>query len=334
VVHVLVTGGFGFIGSHLVERLLTDPGTSVHVVDDLSSSPLQLDGILEDLGHPDRLSYEITTLLDFLGRPDVPAFDRVYHLASPVGPAGVLQHAGQMVRQIVDDTYALIEFVTRVGARLLDVSTSEVYGGGQEGLCAEGAPKIVPARTTVRLEYAVAKLAAETALINTTTVTDLDAVIVRPFNVAGPRQSPRGGFVLPRFLRQAHFGEDITVFGDGRALRAFTHVRDVVDGLVRTMDKGQRGDAYNIGNPANRISILELAESVREVVPSSSTIKFIDPKTIYGPLYEEANDKFPEASRAMNELGWRPSYSVQDTIEDAYAHLLRLLERGLADREG
>jgi len=182
------------------------------------------------------------------------------------------------------------------------------------------------------LEYAVAKLAAETALINTTRVTALDAVIARPFNVAGPRQSPLGGFVLPRFLRQAHFGEDITVFGDGQALRAFTHVSDLVDGLTCVIERGVRGEAYNIGNPENRIAIIELAELVRKVVPTAGDIRFVDPKEIYGPLYEEANDKFPDARRA-SEMGWRPRYSVQRTIEDTYAHLLRLVERGLADRE-
>jgi UDP-glucose 4-epimerase len=333
-VDILVTGGFGFIGSHLVELLLQDAATSVHVVDDLSTSPLPLDELLDELGHPPRLSYDISNVVEYLARPDVQTFDQVYHLASPVGPAGVLEHAGYMVRQIVDDTYAVIAYALHSGARLLDVSTSEVYGGGQEGFCAEGAPKIVPARTTVRLEYAVAKLAGETALINMTKVTGLDAVIVRPFNVAGPRQSPKGGFVLPRFLHQAHFGDDLTVFGDGRALRAFTHVRDVVAGLVCTMGNGKRGEAYNIGNPANRISILELAERVCQLVPGSSAIRFVDPKEIYGQLYEEANDKFPDATRAMNELGWRPTSSVDETIEDAYAYFKSLLRRHLVHRDG
>lgn len=330
---ILVTGGFGFIGSHLLQLLLTDASNSVHVVDDLSTSPLPLEVVLNEVGASPKLSYDICPLSAYLRRADGEPFDQVFHLASPVGPAGVLRHAGRMIEEIVSDCYGLMRLAQASRARLLDVSTSEVYGGGQEGFCSEGAPKVVPARTTVRLEYAVGKLAAETAIINTCATGELDAVIVRPFNVAGPRQSPGGGFVLPRFIRQAHFGNPLTVFGDGTALRAFTHVRDVAVGLVQTMNRGHRGEAYNIGNAENKISVLELAEKVLKVVPSESSLTFVDPKKIYGPLYEEANDKFPDASKAEAHLGWDPRYSIEDTVSDTYADFTRLLPGGAVGRD-
>src|SRR5204863_7478952 len=124
----------------------------------------------------------------------------ILHFASPVGPAGVLRYGGRIVSAVVDDTYLLADYALEHGARLLDVSTSEVYGGGRDGLCAEGDAKIVPAATSFRLEYAVAKLAAETAVVNLQVRDGLDAVIVRPFTVAGPRQSGEGRFGVPCFV--------------------------------------------------------------------------------------------------------------------------------------
>lgn len=330
---VLVTGGFGFIGGHLVASLLSDPSTSVHVVDDLSSSPVPLSYYLATLDDRHNLTYDLCTIADYLARPDIPTFDHIYHLASPVGPAGVLRHGGDIVRSIVADTYLLMDACARSGARLLDVSTSEVYGGGQQGLCSEDAAKIVPSKTTIRLEYAVAKLAAETAIINTSAVKGLQATIIRPFNVAGPRQSPVGGFVIPRFLRQAHKNEPLTIFGDGRAVRAFTHVNDIVSGIRLAMASGASGTAYNVGNPANKVSISKLADQVISLLNSTSTTVLVDPTSIYGPLYAEANDKFPDSTRLSSELGWVPRHSMSDIIRDSYADFLQQLDRQIISRD-
>lgn len=327
--NILITGGFGFLGTHLVELLLKEPENKLHVVDDLSTSPVDLDYYLDEIGRPERLTFNICTIADYFSSGAVPKFDEVYHLASPVGPVGVLQHAGNMVREVVTDCYTLMDYCLETGTKLLDVSTSEVYGGGQEGYCPEFTPKIVPPVTTVRLEYAIAKLAAETAIINTCRVTDLHAVIVRPFNVAGPRQSPKGGFVLPRFMQLAHAGKPLTVFGDGSAVRAFTHVKDMVEGIYLAMRNGSIGEAYNIGNPDNKISILEFARKVLEVLSGKSQIEFVDPKTLYGPLYEEANDKYPDNAKAVSELGWRPKYGVEQVIQDAYKDYLSQKRAGV-----
>jgi UDP-glucose 4-epimerase len=217
--------------------------------------------------------------------------------------------------------YRMVDLARTSNARLCDISTSEVYGGGRNGYCSEQDQKIIPPHVSVRLEYAVAKLAAEVALMNMSRVTELDVVIVRPFNIAGPRQSGRGGFVLPRFIQQALKGEPITVYGDGRMIRAFTHVVDLADGVVRVMKKGRRGDAYNVGNPSNKTTILELAQRVVRATESRSEIRFVDPKQLFGPLFEEANDKFPDADKAMNELGWRPRFSIDDVIRDAIEYI-------------
>jgi UDP-glucose 4-epimerase len=316
---ILVTGGFGFIGGHLIERLLADPNNHVTVVDDLSTAPLPYKTLLDELGHPSNLTYYLVQLDDSWRRPDT-IFDEIYHLASPVGPAGILPHAGRMVQQIVEDTYHLIELALLCGAKLLDVSTSEVYGGGNKGHCAEDMPRIIQAETTVRLEYAVAKLAAETTIINNCRTRGLNAVIVRPFNVAGRRQSGKGGFVLPRFVEQAMKNETITVFGDGTQVRAFTHVTDIVDGLVRAMARGRAGEVYNLGNPQNVTTVLHLARCVQAEI-GSGHIQFVDPTTIYGELYAEAADKYPDATKAMTALGWQPEIGLRETILDVWGYM-------------
>jgi nucleoside-diphosphate-sugar epimerase len=320
--NVLVTGGFGFLGSHLVDKLLAEEGTRVHVVDNLSTSPINVDAYVRRLGKPPALTYDLISIEDYVRTHKAPPhFDEIYHLASVVGPVGVLAHAGQITRNITDDTYRVVELTKATGARLCDVSTSEVYGGGRDGYCSENDAKIITPKVSVRLEYAVAKLACEVALMNMTKVSDLFAVIIRPFNIAGPRQATKGGFVLPRFIRQALAGQPITVYGDGKMIRAFTHVRDVADGLVRALRNGERGQAYNIGNPANKITILELAERVIRLTGSASRVDFVDPKALFGPLFEEANDKFPDSDRASRELGWKPEFDLDTVIRDSLEYI-------------
>jgi nucleoside-diphosphate-sugar epimerase len=317
---VLVTGGFGFLGGHVLEQILGLGAERVHVVDNLSSNPVDVEVLVNELGRPEVLTYDVCTVAEYLA--SAPAdFDVVIHLASVVGPAGVLRHGGRIISSIVDDTYLLADYALERSARLVDVSTSEVYGGGRDGLCREGDPKIVPAETSFRLEYAVGKLAAETALINLGARDGLDAVIVRPFNIAGPRQSGEGGFVLPRFLAQAHLGLPLTIFGSGRARRAFSHVKDLADGVVRAAWKGQSGTAYNVGNHRNVVTVEGLADIVLEVTGSSSGKAFVDPVSIYGPAFVEANDKFPEAGRAIEELDWHPTADVEAIVYDTWAYM-------------
>lgn len=322
--NILVTGGMGFIGSHLTERLLMD-GHQVHVVDNLSTSPLPLDVLLAEMERPGNLTYDLMPLELYFYRWAERAFpirfDQIYHLASPVGPAGILEHAGHMVKTVVDHADSLLEMLGEIGGRLLDVSTSEVYGGRGGGIkISETDARIIQANTTVRLEYAVAKLAAETMILNSCAVEGLDAVIVRPFNVAGPRQSPKGGFVVPRFVQQAMSSERLTIFGNGLQIRAFTHVADIVDGLILAMNLGRRGEVYNLGNPANRINIGDLARIVVDTIPGSCGFDYVDPKKIFGPLYAEAEDKAPDDTKATIEFGWMPKYTVADIVRDVWEY--------------
>lgn len=298
----VVTGGLGFIGSHLVERLLAD-GHRVTVVDDGRTA------VAGDVPGADIRRWAMEHA------PFPPDADIVYHLAGPVGPVGVLRHAGAIVTDVVAMADTARAWALMNGCPLVYVSTSEVYGLQRQPMD-ESAPRIVAAGHSARMEYAVAKLAAETMLLNSP---GLDVRVVRPFNVAGPRQQEQGGFVLPRFVRQAKAGEPLTVYTPGTQRRAFTHVLDIVDGIVRVGEQGRPGSVWNLGSPANECSIAELALEVVATLGSRSRIEVVDPTELWGPAFREAPDKVPDITRARTLLGWEPARDRRQVILDAAA---------------
>jgi nucleoside-diphosphate-sugar epimerase len=305
---VLVTGGLGFVGSHLVDQLLGQ-GCQVTIVDSMISN------VVGPEAYSDRCRVLCTRVEDAGSQlsPSHGCYDEVYHLASVVGPAGVLDYAGDIARSVVLSGEVTAQVALEHGARLIIASTSEVYG--RPGCLHETDTCQVSPDYSVRLEYAVAKLASEVSVINKAKVTDLHVNVVRPFNIAGPRQLPTGGFVLPRFVVAALTGQPLTVFGDGNQVRAFTDVRDIVTGLMAVMASSKRGMVLNLGNPANEIAILDLARRVLKQTKTSSRIIHVDPKELFGPLYEEGIERVPVVDRALDELDWRPVVSVEETIQ-------------------
>jgi UDP-glucose 4-epimerase len=301
----IVTGGAGFIGSHVVD-LLAERGERVVVIDDQRSG--------NHVNVRDNVNYYCRSI-DDLGAWDFPDASVIYHLAGPVGPVGVITQAGRIASDILRDA-RIVRMACGLDATLVYVSTSEIYGPQPPGPIREDAPRVIVAGHSARMEYAAAKLAAETMLLNTP---GLDVRIIRPFNVAGPRQRPDGGFVLPRFIRQAKAGEPLTVYAPGTQRRAFTHVLDIAEGIILAAERGYPGAIYNIGNPANECDILQLAEEVLEVTGSESAISIVDPVDLWGPAFREAPDKVPDAGRAVLELGWAPTRDRRQTIVDAAA---------------
>ena len=305
---LLITGGLGFLGSYSIEKYKKD--WDITVVDNLSTNTIEPnDPICSGV------KVIIEDVLDY--KWDQP-FDMILHLASPVGPSGILKFAGKMGGYIVDDIYWAMEGALKFKCPLIYVSTSEIYGyRSKPDLLKEDDDKILVGDFKVRNEYSMAKLLGEIILSNTAKVSDLKYQIIRPFNISGARQLPTCGFVLPTFVNQALDGKPITVFGDGKQIRAFTHVKDIVDGIYRTsVAENNMNEIWNVGEPKNATTIMFLAERVKEVTNSKSEIVCVDPKTIHGPLYEEAWDKIPDSTKIHNVLGWDSHWTVEEIIQD------------------
>lgn len=310
---ILITGGLGFIGSHCIEKWFSE-GWDITVIDNLSTNAISADHSIaektENIILKNILDVEWETL---------PKFDLILHLASPVGPVGVLKHSGSMARIILDDIYWAIKGAKLNKCPLLFVSTSEIYGHRDEkSYLKEDGDKVLHGEFTVRNEYAIAKLLSEIVLSNQGKIDpEFKYQIIRPFNVTGKYQLPDGGFVLPRFVKQALSGENITVYYDGQQLRAFTWVKDIVNGIYLTSKTSNHwNEEWNIGNEKNERSILYLAEKVKELTNTSSKIVHVDPIRLHGPLFSEAPEKIPNSEKIKTLLGWEATKGVDEVINE------------------
>jgi len=310
---VLITGGLGFIGSHCVEKWKS-VGWDVCVVDNMSTNAIPPNhSLLDDV------QFIESNILD-LDYTTLPKVDLILHLASPVGPVGVLKHSGNMGRIILDDIYWVINTAKYNKCPLVFISTSEIYGHrDQKSYLEENGDKVLHGDFTVRNEYAIAKLLSEIVLSNQAKInSDFRYQIIRPFNVTGKYQLPDGGFVLPRFVQQAINGEDITVYYDGLQLRAFTWVKDIVDAiyLASVADDSDWNEQWNVGNEQNERTILYLAEKVKEITNSESKIVHVDPIELHGPLFAEAPEKIPNSKKIKERLGWMATKGVDKVIQE------------------
>lgn len=310
--NILITGGMGFIGKFLVRKLLAETEYDLTIVDNLSSSKLD-----EQITSNPRVTFVSASFENWT--PPVGAkYHQIYHLTSPVGPLGVLKYKGRIGEMILGQLYHAVGFAMKMDAKLLEISTSEVYGkhpdNEQEGQ-REDIDKIVPSNLTVRLEYGVAKLLCEIVLKNLSRDNKLDYICIRPFNIVGPKQNGDLGFIIPRFLKQAAAGEPITVYGDGSQKRTFTHVMDFVDAIFLTMESDRTGETYNVGNPANVTTILNLAEKIKSVTKTASPISFVDPAALYKD-FAEAWNKIPNIDKISAHTGWHPKYNLDFIVKE------------------
>jgi nucleoside-diphosphate-sugar epimerase len=308
---VVITGGLGFIGSTVTEYML-EKGSEVTVVDSLLSNVLEPSTLISTYNSANVVE---TTIAEYLANgTDIADFDLLIHAASFVGPASILQYQGTIGQEIVSDTSRIIKSCLKADVPLIYFSSAEVYG--KSGILREGSDIRVPPYYNARIEYALAKLTSEAMVINSRNQ-GLNGVVIRPFNVAGPRQSRAGGFVMPTFVQQALGNKPITVFGTGKQKRAFLGASDLANFLANYISDGMltNGSIYNIGNPANATTIEDLARKVVKILDSQSEITYMDPKSVYGPLYYEAEsfEKLPDIKNAR-KLGWEPKKTLEDII--------------------
>ncbi len=309
----LVTGGAGFIGSHLTELLL-DGGDEVWVLDDLST------GSLANVEHlRDRESFHLvvdSVLHSSVVNELVYKCDVVYHLAAAVGVRLIVE---QPVRTLVTNlrgTEIVLEHCHRFGKRVLVASTSEVYGDHREERPLEETDRRIYGPTTQkRWAYADSKAMDEFLALAHHIEHDLDCVIVRLFNTVGPRQSGRYGMVIPTFVQRALAGESLEIHGSGEQTRCFCHVGDTIRALAGLMQQGRSGEIYNVGSE-ERISIDGLARRVLELTGSTSEIEHVAYEDVYGIGIEDMLHRIPSTAKVRAEIGWVPERTLEDILGD------------------
>lgn len=308
----LVTGGAGFIGSHLVEHLLVLGAREVVALDDLSAGA---ESNLAAVRGDARLRFVAGDARDAVLVEDLVAgCDVVVHLAAAVGVRHMVEAPREALDRNLGATRTVLAAAARARCRVLVASSSEVYGKGSDGRFAEDDETRFG--TTPRWAYAAGKLADEFLARAYAAQDGLDALVFRPFNVVGPRQAMRYGMVLPRFVAQALRGEPITVHGDGSQRRSFCHVRGVARALAALAAPGvAHPGTLNIGAD-HEVSILELAQRVRERTSSRSSIVHVPHEAAYGPGFEDVVRRRPDLRRLEAVLGWLPEAHLDIAIDE------------------
>lgn len=308
---VLITGGAGFIGSHLADRLL-QTGHEVHVLDDLST------GSIDNIVHLKEIkgfSYDIDSVMnepllaEMIDRSDV-----VFHLAAAVGVKLIVDQPVHTIETNVHGTEVVLKHANKKKKLVVIASTSEVYGKSADVPFREGADLVLGATAKHRWAYACSKLIDEFLALAYWKEKRLPVIIVRLFNTVGPRQTGQYGMVLPTFVRQALAGKPITVFGDGTQSRSFTYVGDVIEALIGLAEEPRAvGDVFNVGN-TGEISIRDLAERVKALSGSHSPIHFIPYDEAYEAGFEDMPRRVPDISKIHDLIGYRPQLRLDDII--------------------
>ena len=327
---ILITGGAGFIGSHLAERHL-DLGDEVYIIDDLSTGSIA--NIQHLKIHP-QFTYHIDSVTNtHLMAELVDLCDVIYHLAAAVGVRLIMDSPVRTIETNIRCTEIVLELAETKRKRVLITSTSEVYGKREQVPFREDDDMVWGPTNKSRWSYACSKAIDEFLAIAYWKERKVPTVIARLFNTVGPRQIGQYGMVIPNFVTQALTGADITVFGDGSQSRCFTHVNDAVNALVGIAAHPEaNGEVYNVGG-THEVTILELAERIKRMTGSHSPIVFIPYSTAYEAGFEDMVRRVPDITKVNKLIGYEPTVSLQagleSIIEDQRA---RLRKRGVLVR--
>ena len=308
---ILITGGAGFIGSHLADAYL-ERGDVVDVIDDLSTGSIQNIRHLKD--NP-RFHYTIDAIQNQpLLAELIDECDVIFHLAAAVGVKLIVESPVRTIENNVHGTEVVLSLANKKKKKVLVASTSEVYGLSSEVPFREDGSLVMGATTKGRWSYACSKAIDEFLALAYWRERKLPTVIVRLFNTVGPRQTGQYGMVIPTFVRQALAGRPITVFGDGRQSRCFGYVGDVVDALIKLMDHEKAvGEVFNIGSN-QEITIMELAKRVKELTGSDSEIVLVPYDEAYEEGFEDMPRRIPDISKVGALVGFRPRMSLDGIL--------------------
>ena len=316
--NILITGGAGFIGSHLADRLLADGG-HITILDDLST------GRYANIAHLEgRDGVEIiidTVLNETLMEEMIRRSDRVFHLASAVGVKLIMEQPVRTIETIFGGTDIVLRYCTRYRKRVLIPSTSEVYGKGTAVPFQEDDDVLTGATSKHRWAYACAKALDEFLALAHWRETRLPVAIVRLFNTVGPRQTGHYGMVVPRFVKSALAGEPLVVHGDGQQSRCFAHVSDVIDALTLVLETPECfGQVVNVGNDAE-VTINELAALTIRLTNSQSEIRHVSYGEAYGEGFEDMRRRVPCLRKAKRLIDYSPTRDLPSVITDIAAEL-------------
>ncbi|HTH39022.1 MAG TPA: NAD-dependent epimerase/dehydratase family protein [Pyrinomonadaceae bacterium] len=310
---ILITGGAGFVGSHLADKLIGQ-AHEITVIDNLSTGKYSN---VEHLEGEDRFRLIIDTVLnEKLLEELVRETDRVYHMASAVGVRLIMEQPVKTIETIFHGTDVILKFCSRYRKPVLIPSTSEVYGKGVSMPFREGDDLLTGATDKHRWAYACAKTLDEFLALAHWKETRLPVVVVRLFNTVGPRQTGQYGMVVPRFVAAAVRNEPIEVHGDGTQSRCFGHVSDVVEGLCKLLESSHcYGEVINVGND-EEVTITQLAERTIALTGSKSTIRYIPYSEAYGEGFEDMKRRVPSLDKVRSLIGYKPTRTLDDIIND------------------
>ncbi len=315
---VLITGGAGFIGSHLADRLL-QAGHTVTTVDDLSTG--RLSNIAHLNGAPRFHFVHETIMHEAVMDRLVSECDVIYHLASAVGVELIVSRPVEVIERCILGTEIVLRTAHRYKKKVLLTSTSEVYGKSARVPFAEDDDRLLGPTTKSRWSYSCAKAIDEFLALAYQKEKGLPIIIVRLFNTVGPRQTGQYGMVVPRLVQQALDGRPLTVYGDGSQRRCFGYVGDIVGALMRLMDTPAAvGQIFNIGN-TEEVSILELAHRIIKLTNSSSTIQMVPYEVAYEVGFEDMARRIPDLTRIHQAIGYEPKVSLNEIIDHIANHL-------------
>ena len=309
---VLITGGAGFIGSHLTDAYL-ERGDEVYIIDDLSTGSI---GNIQHVKNHPRFHYTIESVHNQPVTAElVDQCDVIFHLAAAVGVKLIVESPVRTIETNVRGTEVVLSLANKKKKKVLLASTSEVYGLSADVPFREDGNLVMGATTKGRWSYACSKAIDEFLALAYWREKKLPTIVVRLFNTVGPRQTGQYGMVIPTFVKQALAGRPITVYGDGKQSRCFGYVGDVVDALVKLMANDEAvGQVFNIGSNTE-ISILELAERVKEITRSDSEIVFVPYDEAYEEGFEDMPRRVPNISKISDLVGFHPNMSLDGILQ-------------------
>lgn len=311
---ILVTGGAGFIGSHLSELLLQDEMTQVTVIDSLSTGKYQnISSLVENSNY--RLIVASVTDRSVL-EPLIESHDQVYHLAAAVGVRRIIEQPVETIQTNILGSEAVLSLAAKYHKKVLIASTSEVYGKNSTVPFSEEDDSVLGATTKSRWSYACSKAMDEFLALAYHKEKGLPVVIARLFNTVGPRQTGRYGMVIPSLVRQALNGDALTVYGDGKQSRCFTHVKDSIHCQKALMDEPKAiGQVFNLGS-SEEVTIEGLAQRILELTGSHSPLRYLSYAEAYESGFEDMRRRVPSTDKVRNLLGFAPDSKLDDILLD------------------